>query len=118
MHESGSNGICSYLNAKAPLIVKETKEWLSHHPKFNPYRLESILSEIQDSNWSGFFVYDRRLRKDVSARPWNMVKLYIENRTQEKWIWWPFQPPKSILRDGEARIYWLCVSLSKSNAWD
>jgi hypothetical protein len=41
----------------------------------------------------------------------NRLKAYIEDRTQVRWNWWPFEQRKRMLQGGESRMYWQCVRL-------
>jgi hypothetical protein len=40
----------------------------------------------------------------------NRMKAWVEDNTHVRWNWWPFEPRKRMLRDGESRIFWQCVS--------
>ncbi|TLD31557.1 hypothetical protein PspLS_02205 [Pyricularia sp. CBS 133598] len=38
----------------------------------------------------------------------NTLKSIVEDYTGVRWNWWPFEPRKRLLQDGEHRIYWKC----------
>ncbi|KAJ5588881.1 hypothetical protein N7537_011559 [Penicillium hordei] len=40
----------------------------------------------------------------------NWVKVWIEDRTETTWNWWPLESAKQPLKDGESRMFWICVS--------
>lgn len=40
----------------------------------------------------------------------NRLKGWAEDRTLVRWNWWPLQPRKRLLKHGEARLFWQCVS--------
>lgn len=39
----------------------------------------------------------------------NKFKSWVEDRSQVPWNWWPLEPRKVILQDGESRMFWRCV---------
>lgn len=40
----------------------------------------------------------------------NLCKILIENATEDDWHWWPLRPKMRMLKKGESRINWTCVS--------
>ncbi|CAI7627541.1 unnamed protein product [Penicillium glandicola] len=38
----------------------------------------------------------------------NRVKVWIEDKTETIWNWWPLESAKRPLRDGESRMFWIC----------
>lgn len=40
----------------------------------------------------------------------NRMKIWVEDKTQVRWNWWPLEARKRMLQDGESRMFWQCVS--------
>lgn len=40
----------------------------------------------------------------------NRFKTWVEDKTHVRWNWWPLESRKRMLRDGESRLFWYCVS--------
>ena len=70
---------------------------------FLPVELKQVLSSVPKEHiwWSS--------EQDLSFS--NRVKACIEDHTQVKWNWWPFEPRKRLLQGDESRMYWQCVRL-------
>ncbi|GFF25909.1 hypothetical protein IFM61606_09579 [Aspergillus udagawae] len=45
--------------------------------------------------------------QDVSLA--NRVKAWVEDSTKVRWNWWPFEPRKRMLQEGESRMFWQCT---------
>jgi hypothetical protein len=43
----------------------------------------------------------------------NRLKAWVEDSTQVRWNWWPLEPRKRMLQEGESRMFWRCVSPKK-----
>ena len=71
---------------------------------FLPFELRRVLLSISKKQiW---------LSSEQDSSILNRFKAWVEQATQARWIWWPFEPPKRVLSDNESRIFWRCVSLS------
>ncbi|ODA79810.1 hypothetical protein RJ55_05406 [Drechmeria coniospora] len=46
----------------------------------------------------------------------NRMKVWVEDKTQVTWNWWPLEPSKRELRKGECRIFWQCTCGTQQ--WD
>jgi hypothetical protein len=69
---------------------------------FLPTELRHVLSSIPKEHvWAS-------QEQDLSVA--NRVKAWVEDSTQVSWNWWPLKSRKRMLRDGESRIFWKCVS--------
>ena len=40
------------------------------------------------------------------------LKVFLEDISNSKWDWWPWEPPERQLSEGYVRIHWQCVSRS------
>jgi hypothetical protein len=70
---------------------------------FIPVELKEVLSSIPKEHiW---------LSKEQDLSFSNRVKACIEDRTQVRWYWWPFEPRKRMLQENESRMHWQCVCL-------
>lgn len=69
---------------------------------FLPTELRHVLLSIpKEQIW---------VEQEQDISPANRVKAWVEDSTQVRWNWWPLEPRKRMLREGESRLFWRCVS--------